>query len=193
MGQAHSPEPVKLIAGLLAASPTLLEAGRDLLGSEFGGVEQATEPYAWTESSYYCAEMGRDIWRQFVSLGLLFDPASLPDVKHRTNELEARWRDQRGRRVNLDPGYVDVNKLVLASTKDAAHRVYVRDGIYAEVTLRFEAGAWQPHDATYRDYAEPVAAMFFRQVRDRLLVQRRGSRNQREGRTSAAGRRASPG
>jgi hypothetical protein len=88
-------------------------------------------------------------------------------MKLKTNDLEERWRAAQGRQVNLDPGYVGYTKLVLASTKDASHRVYLGQGIYAEATLQFVRGSFQPWPYTYRDYAEPAAIEFFNRVRER--------------------------
>jgi hypothetical protein len=174
MGEPSVPEPVQLIVGLLAASPELLDEARVVLAEQIGVIESASEPYLWTESAYYNAEMGPVIWRQLVAVGRCIDPAALADVKRQTNDLERRWRDGSGRRrVNLDPGYLGVTKLVLATTKDAAHRVYLRDGIYAEATLHYANGSWHPYAHTYRDYAGAVALAFFKAVRSGYVARRR--------------------
>ena len=165
MGTPHSPGLVRLIAGLLVSSPPLLDDVHRRLTSAFGEITLASEVRPWTASRYYCGEMGEEIWRQFVSFAPLLDPADLAAAKRRTNELERHWRNDRGRRVNIDPGYVAPLKLVLATTKDAAHRVYLGDGIYAEVTLVFERGTFRPRPHTYPDYAEPEAIAFFDLVR----------------------------
>jgi hypothetical protein len=87
--------------------------------------------------------------------------------------MENRWRTATGRRVNIDPGYIAATKLVLASTKDAAHRVYLSDGIYAEATLQFARGSFQPCTYTYRDYAAAEVIAFFNAVRRDYLAQLR--------------------
>jgi len=178
MGEPSVPEPVQLIVGLLAASPELLGEARLVLAEQIGVIESASEPYVWTESAYYAREMGPVIWRQFVAVGRCIDPGALADVKRQTNDLERRWRDGSGRRrVNLDPGYVGVNKLVLATTKDAAHRVYLRDGIYAEATLHYANGSWHAYTHTYRDYAGAMALDFFKAVRSGYVARRRPTAN----------------
>ena len=68
--------------------------------------------------------------------------------------------------MNLDPGLLELGKLILATTKDQAHRIYLRDGIFAEVTLRYHAGAWQPWPWTYADYREPALAEFLQEARE---------------------------
>jgi hypothetical protein len=172
MGTRSEPSPVQPVVGILAASPALLPAVHDVLGAEVAPIELASEPFAWTFSPYYRAEMGEEIWRQFVSLAARIAPDALAALKHDTNALEDRWRGARGRAVNLDPGYLDLQRLVLASTKDAAHRVYLRDGIYAEATLGFQRGSFAPWPYTYRDYADPRAIAFFNRVRERFRAAR---------------------
>ena len=120
--------------------------------------------------------MGPDLKRMFVSFAPLIDPGQLARVKHETNHLEAEICEQAGsppefRLVNLDPGYIALSKLVLATTKDYSHRVYIGEGMYAEATLHWHDGAWRAWPYTYPDYASDVYHAFFRRVRERLLAQ----------------------
>ena len=173
MGTAHAPPPVKLIASLLAASEPLLSEARHALSNRFGPIDAQSEPAAWEFSRYYQDEMGDRIVRQFVSFERLTTPGKLAGLKQLTNELEQVWRTQRGRQVNIDPGYLSALKLVLATTKDAAHRIYLSGGIYAEVTLEFRDGRFQPYTHTYPDYAAASACEFFERVRATYLGQLR--------------------
>jgi len=166
MGAPTEPRLVKPIVGLLASSEALLEEAGAALASAIAPVASATEPYRWELSDYYRREMGETIWRRFAALEGVVAADSLVELKLQANELEQRWRAARGRRVNIDPGYVDLGKLVLASTKDAAHRVYLARGIYAEATLRYAAGRFLPWPYTYPDYAAPDALTFFTRVRE---------------------------
>ncbi len=175
MGSPGEPALVKPIVGVLAASRELLAAARGVVGSEIGATDLASEPVEWTVSAYYRHEMGDEIWRQYLSLADLMLPDELAGLKLRTNQLEQRWRTERGRSVNLDPGYVGLLQVVLASTKEAAHRVYLRRGIYAEATLRYLNGRFVSWPYTYRDYAAADAGDFFSRVRSRLRVQRRSA------------------
>jgi hypothetical protein len=113
--------------------------------------------------------MGSALKRRFISFAEKIDPSALAPIKRFTNELEARIAAGQGavaRPINLDPGYLTLAKLVLASTKDHAHRIYLSQGIYAEVTLSFRRGQWRHHDWTYPDYRRDDYHAFFTQCRD---------------------------
>jgi len=176
MGTPRGPAPVKLIAGLLASSDELLGEARAALSQRFGPVDACSAPSTWDFSSYYRDEIGDAIRRQFVGFETLITPDKLAGLKQITNEMENAWRTGSGRRVNIDPGYIATAKLVLASTKDAAHRVYLNGGIYAEATLHFSHGSFQPYVYSYRDYAAADAIAFFNEVRTRYLAQLHESR-----------------
>ncbi len=169
------PKPVKLIAGLLGASDTLLGEAAEALSRRFGPIEASSAVVTWELSTYYREEMGNALWRQFLSFERLIAPGKLAGVKQITNEMENAWRTQTGRRVNIDPGYIATSKLVLATTKDAAHRVYLSGGIYAEATLYFSNGTFRPYPHSYRDYAAADAIAFFNGVRARYLAQLRAT------------------
>jgi hypothetical protein len=171
MGMTRSPAPVKLIAGLLASSDDLLGEAAGALSRRFSPADAFSTPSKWDLSSYYRDEMGDVIWRQFLSFEDLIAPDMLAESKQITNSMEGVWRTGSGRRVNIDPGYIAATKLVLASTKDAAHRVYLSRGIYAEATLHFRNGSFQPYPYSYRDYAAAIA--FFNRVRTTYLAQLR--------------------
>jgi len=179
MGQIRQAESVKIFVGLLSAYPeSLAEAEADLVAA-FGPVDLRTGllPHEFTE--YYRQEMGGPLTRQFLSFENLVPPQQLPAIKRLTNEIEARaaagQRWPVARPVNLDPGYVTPAKLVLASTKDYSHRIYLDYGIYAEVTLLYSRARWQELPWTYPDFRTAVYHGFFSQVRDRLLEQRRST------------------
>ena len=164
---------MKLIAGLLASSDDLLGEARAALFERFGSVDASSVLSPWDLSSYYRDEMGDVIRRQFLSFETLIAPDKLAELKQITNDMEDAWRATAGRRVNIDPGYIATTKLVLASTKDAAHRVYLSGGIYAEATLHFSNGSFRPYPYSYRDYAAAEAIAFFNRVRTTYLAQLR--------------------
>jgi hypothetical protein len=179
MALAHPPQPVKLIAGLLAASEELLGNAHTALAQAHGTIDDTSAPALWKVSRYYDDEIGTEIWRQFLSFTALIDPGAIAAIKSGTNKLEGNWRKDGKRKVNIDPGYVGMTKLVLATTKDAAHRIYLGDGIFAEPTLRYENGGFQPYTHTYPDYADEVGLEFFSGVRARYVEQlRESARNQ---------------
>ncbi|MBI3091040.1 MAG: DUF4416 family protein [Candidatus Tectomicrobia bacterium] len=175
MGRARCPAPVKLIAGLLAREVPALEAGCRLLAERFGALERCSAPEPFSHSRYYEAEMGGPLVRLFCSFACLIDAAELPRIKRTTNDLEALrlLAASGGRRINLDPGYLAVDKVVLATTKGAAHRPYLGLGIYAELTYVYRSGAFDPLSWTYPDYRQPHVREFFAAVRRGYLTQLR--------------------
>src|SRR5512147_2819526 len=155
MGHIHPPLPVKLFIGMLSPEPGLFEACSEILQREFSPVDKSSECMPWDRSDYYREEMGPIIFRKFLFFEGTMDPGRLSAIKRFTDGLERDYTVISGknpqRRINLDPGYVTEAKVVLASTKDFAHRVYVGDGIYAEVTLRYNTKdrSFVPHEFTY--------------------------------------------
>ena len=116
-------------------------------------------------TSYYHKEMGEGLTRLFVTFKELMDRTRLPDIKQATIALEAELAQESKRRVNLDPGYLTLGQLFLASTKDNFQRIYLRDGIYAEVTLYYEQGRYRTFPWTYWDYASEEYHMVFKTIR----------------------------
>ncbi len=170
-------KPVKFIVGILAISEELLGEARELVADQLGSVDLFSDSWPFTSSKYYGKEMSPTLLRQFVSLAEPGDPAVLIQMKLTSNqvELDDAAKRSRGtnRAINLDPGYITAAKLVLATTKDYSHRVYLDRGIYAEVTLHYHGGTWQAWPWTYPDYAASSYHEFFTQVRSRLLEQLR--------------------
>lgn len=180
MGQTRSPKPVKLFAGLLSGDPDLLLRARQLLTRSFGPVDLEAGPWPFTQTDYYEPEMGCDLQRRFVSFVTLIPPGQLADIKHETNLIEEQIADQClladvSRPVNIDPGYVDLSKLVLGTTKDGSHRIYIGHGMYAEVTLQYADGGWKTLPWTYPDYREEAYHAFFVQLRQRLREDRQAA------------------
>jgi len=161
---------------MLAASSryaTALHWAQDRCIASYGAIALASEPFDFTETDYYAATMGADLKKQFLAFERLIDPAALAAIKRQANEWEAEYaglgRHPEPRPLNLDPGYITPAKLVLASTKDHAHRIYLREGNFAEVTLVYRQRRWQPHEWTYPDYRRDDYQAFFTQCRQRLL------------------------
>lgn len=157
-------------AGLLGRSETVLAEATRALTERLGPAAVVSDISDWSFSTYYQAEMGADLKRQFIFFGRPITADGLAEIKCWTNAIERALAVADRRRVNLDPGYLAPSKLVLATTKDFSHRIYLRDGIYAEVTLQFRAGSFQPLPWTYPDYRTPAAIALFNAARERLLV-----------------------
>ena len=174
MGDISLPDPVKLIVGMLSGRRELLAEAAERLGAEYGPIDLTSDIIDFDFTHYYDRQMGGPLLRQFVAFERLITPDEIAAVKLATNRLEAEFaaaaRAGPQRPVNLDPGYVTEGKLVLASVKDHAHRIYLRDGIYAEVTLRHAAGRWTASQHTFPDYASGAYDAFLTDARRRLRV-----------------------
>jgi hypothetical protein len=175
MWELKDPKPVKLIIGILAANQDCLQAAVEAITSEFGKADLISDTWPFTQTSYYNKETGENILRQFVSIEKLIDPGKLSKIKHKTNKLEQKLARQPisdlPRPVNLDPGVIEPSKLILATTKNYSHRIYIGGKIYAEVTLIFDKGTWRPLSYTYPDYKQNCYHDFFNKIRTRLLEQ----------------------
>lgn len=159
--------PVKAIIGVLTAETSILSTVYRELSEHFGPIDYTSELLTFDSTDYYESEMGIDLKRQFISFEKLIDAGTLSDKKLLTNQVEQHYAREgtSQRRVNLDVGYVCLAKLVLASTKDHAHRIYLRDGIYAEMTLRYYHKTFQPWEWTYPDYRSPTYIAIFNHIR----------------------------
>jgi hypothetical protein len=175
MWELKEPKSVKLIVGILAADERCLAAARESLSSTLGVLDLASDIWTFDQTDYYAREIGPHSLRQFVSVEKLIDPGQLAAIKHRTNALEqqlaATCATPFPRPVNLDPGIIEPSKLVLATTKNYAHRIYLGDRMYAEVTLVFDKGQWHPLPYTYPDYQRQEYFDFLSRVRTRLVQQ----------------------
>jgi len=172
VGQARLPAPVKVFVGVIIAWPERAGQVEVKLVERLGPVELRSGVLDFGHSAYYQEEMGEGLKRYFLGFRDLVSPDHLVALKHYTNELEHNAFSEGGRRwANLDPGYLTAAKVVLATTKDYAHRLYVSSGIYEEVTLiyrdrRFEALPW-----TYPDYRSGDYDAFFHQLRATYMRQ----------------------
>jgi hypothetical protein len=166
MGTVHPPGQVKLFCALLLAPTFPIDEIETVLAETYGGIVLRSMPMPFTQTTYYEREMGANLTRLYVAFDPLISMAALATVKHMTNQLETTWSQPQGRRrVNIDPGYLDLAKVVLASTKDHSHRLYIGEGIFAEVTLRYRQHAFQPWEWTYKDYKTQATLTFFHQLR----------------------------
>ncbi|MHC4103863.1 MAG: DUF4416 family protein, partial [Planctomycetota bacterium] len=171
---------VKLIIGILAANHNCLHTAADSLSDKFGKVDFSSEVWPFDQTDYYKEQTGPRILRQFVSIKRLIDLGILAKIKHQTNKLEQKLAKKLAlpltRPVNLDPGIIEPSKLVLATTKNYSHRIYIGKKMYAEVTLIFDKGSWRPQAYTYPDYKQQCYFDFFDKVRTRLMEQLKSKR-----------------
>jgi len=172
--QNLAPEPVKyLIAALLAPDLPLAEL-RQSLEPEFGPFDFVSEPMSFDVTDYYENEMGPDLVRVFLSLEALDDPGKLAACKLKTNELETRLARPDGtRRANLDVGYLDPGKLVLASAKWGWPKVYLSDGIFGDPTLYYRKGRFLPFNWGFPDFRSGRYEAVLLKIRSLYKAQRK--------------------
>lgn len=175
MWQLKDPKPAKLIIGILAADEECLKAAIEAINANFGKIDFTSDVWPFDQTDYYKDQTGENILRQFVSIEKLIDPGKLAKIKLKTNKLEQKLAEQSAsdllRPVNLDPGLIEPSKLVLATTKNYSHRIYIGKKIFAEVTLIFDKGKWKPFEYTYPDYRQDCYHDFFSKVRTQLVEQ----------------------
>jgi len=172
MGDIHQPTPVLLLVAVSSRYDEALAWAEQRGVEHFGTLLLKSEAFQFTETDYYTETMGKGLMKQFLAFERLIDPGELAGIKCRTNQWEAEYaqlgRHPEPRPLNLDPGYLTLAKLVLASTKDHAHRLYLNQGIYAEFTLQFRGGGWQACEWTYPDYRRSDYQEFFSRCRESL-------------------------
>jgi hypothetical protein len=175
MGTPREPRPAKYFVALLSPEFDLIPDVEQTLLPVLSEIDGRSEIMPWNESKFYEKEMGPALLRRFLSFSNLASPQDLAAVKLKTQAIEARYRavSSGGRRVNLDPGYVDAHKVVLASTKNAGQRIYLSSGIYGEATLLYHDGEFHGLPYTYPDYLWPETHAFFAQLRAVYLNQLR--------------------
>ena len=172
MGEPTPHGPVLLIMAAFSRYAEALQWARERSAPCWGEPVLESPLFDFHQTTYYQPTMGGPLKKQFFVFPHLQDPAKLVDWKLQTNNWETEYarlgRHPEPRPLNLDPGYLTLAKLVLASTKDFAHRIYLDRGIYAEITLFYRHGQWEPHPWTFPDYRRPEYHTFFTQVRQYL-------------------------
>jgi hypothetical protein len=168
------PEDVKLICSLFSPQETLIDQVIGELEGSFGLLEWRSPRLYFDRTRYYEKEMGWPLYRHFVAFKKLIRPEAIVDMKLATNLIEQKHLVRGNRQINIDPGYVSLERLVLATGKNYTHRIYLSKGIYADLTLVFHKGSFKPLDWTYRDYADPAVIGYFNEVREKYRAQIRG-------------------
>src|SRR5579859_8014145 len=168
MAKPKPPGPVLLVVAAFTRHDYLLARAHEELAARYGPVALASAVYDFDQTTYYEATMGSGLHKQLWAFRDLIAADGLVGIKLATNALEEALLGNypESRPINLDPGYLALGKFVLATTKDQAHRLYLRDGIFAEVTLQFRSGVFQPWPWTYADYRLPEVIAFLGQARE---------------------------
>jgi hypothetical protein len=169
---------VKPVVSVITAATELYEEVEYFLAGRFGAPDYVSPQMSFNQTGYYAKEMGTGLVRCIYACPALMRPDELYTLKLLTVDLETRLRVEGKRRVNIDPGYLSLAKLVLATTKDNVHRICIGEGVYAEVTLYFKKGRFHPWPWTYPDYANDeyraifggIRQIYRRQVREKGKV-----------------------
>ena len=175
MGALFDFEFEKLIVGVIYHDEDILKKALSMLVEEFGEWEDVCEEFSFSKefSEYYDAELGGEGKRRIYSFKRLVDPTRQAEIKTKTNEMEKRLSVDGDRKINLDPGFINHGRLMLATTKKAGFRIPLADGIYTELTLFYAKGCWQRLPWTYRDYQSLRVQKFLTEVRRKYLLERK--------------------
>ncbi|MDA8124075.1 MAG: DUF4416 family protein [Deltaproteobacteria bacterium] len=174
MSHPQPAEAVKLIASLFSGEGDLLNEAVRALTERFGRIDFLSSPVAFDYTDYYAKEFGGALIRRFVAFERLIRPEALPDVKLWTNGIEEKLCAEGKRRVNIDPGYLAGAHLILATGKGYTHRPYLRDGIYADLTLVYREGKFHSLPWTYPDYGSDGVMDILKRIRDKYILQLKG-------------------
>ena len=154
MSTPRIPHPGMLVLSVLSARLDEIWPGLfRTLEDRFGPAEYVSEPLLFDQTDYYDEELGSPIYRRFLAFETLRPLDELADIKTWTNGLELEYARDGRRGVNLDPGFLTLERLVLATGKNFSHRIYLKDGIWADLTLIWRQGAWEVQAWTFPDYA----------------------------------------
>jgi len=157
---------VKLVAGFIFREESIPDKAKNILRKEFGKIDYESQTLAFIHTDYYETEFGKNLKRKFISFEKLIRPQNLAKIKITTNTIEKKLSRNGIRLINIDPGYLDMAKLILASTKDYKHRIYLDKSIYAEITLFYQSKSFVPWEWTYPDYKTADYIRIFNQIRE---------------------------
>ncbi len=173
MSTPNTPDDVKLFSSLFSPRKQTIDRVIERLREIHGPIDWLSPWLFFDRTTYYAGEMGWPLHRRFVSFEGLVSPGSLVETKLATNRIEAESLKEGNRQVNIDPGIISAERLVLATGKNYIHRIYLSKGIYADLTLIFSKGSYRPLDWTYRDYADPQVIQWVNEIRAGYMAQLR--------------------
>lgn len=168
MSTKRHQEEALLFVGALYSSPDTYDRVLPELRNHFGEILLESPVITWDHSRYYNDELGIPISRRFIFFSQVIDASVLSEIKILTDDMESCTLRNGKRQINLDPGYLTEAKVILASTKNYSHRIYLGRGIYAEQEYIYSKGSYQPLSHTYTDYLKPEYLKIFGQARRRF-------------------------
>ena len=181
MGKISGPDFVKLFCGIITSARDLTEKALTELEKKFGIIDFTSKTLSFNDySDYYNSEMGGSLTRFWISFEKLISAANLARIKIWTNSLEGSLSVEGKRKINIDPGYITPANVILASTKDFSHRIYLQDGIYGEVTTIYKKSGFIKLPWSYPDYMSETASEFLSASRLKLLTRLKESKQERK-------------
>ncbi len=172
MSRPQTPKPAKLVIGFFLKEKDLVVPVIKALIEKFGPVDIVSSWLPFNFTTYYEPEMGAGLQRRLLSFTTLIMPDELPGIKLATNKLENEFSSPDGKRsLNIDPGYIALCHLILATGKAFTHRPYLRDGIYADLTLVYRGGRFQTLEWTFPDYGSEEMLKILTMLRARYFEQ----------------------
>ncbi len=157
--------PAKLVIGMLLKERAVFAELAARFADRFSPPDLVSPWFPFEYTSYYEQEMGAPLWRRVLAFSGLVAQDGLAQIKLETNAIEQDYRTGGRRRVNIDPGYLLLERFVLATGKNFSHRIYIGQGIYADLTLVYRHGGYHPLPWTYPDYADAPLSGFLKCVR----------------------------
>lgn len=170
MSTPQQPRPAKLFVSLFMRRKQLLRPLIDGLTDRFGPIDLIGPWFDFDFTDYYRREMGAPLFRRAMVFESCVSQGSLAAIKLETNRIEGHYSENGRRQVNIDPGLLSHERFVLATTKNFTHRIYIGEGIYADLTLIYTRGGFQPLPWTYPDYKEPGMHLFLTRSRNKYIA-----------------------
>jgi hypothetical protein len=170
MSVPSAPDKARLVIAIMYHDEALLEDAVKILVRKFGSIDLKSEPFDFAFTDYYEEELGKGLRKRFFCFSEPLEIERLPDIKLCTNRLEKKISKGPKRKINIDPGYLTVDALVLASCKPRPYRIYLGKGVYAHLTFIFRKSDVMTFSWTFADYATPGSVAFFMKVREKILT-----------------------
>ena len=175
------PKPAKLIISMFTSDKCLFDLYKEVLIKKFGEVDTESNDQHFNFTDYYEEEFGKNLMQKLFSFSTLIRQDELAEIKIITNGIENNFKNENiknnithpKRKINLDPGYITLDKYILASTKDGPSRIYLNQGIYAEITLRFINKSFVSCEYTYPNYKTNEYINYLNSVRKKYKLKLR--------------------
>ncbi len=158
------PPRAKLFIGVIYGSEEVLSAAEKFLIKKYGEIDFRTKRIPFVHTKYY-RDMGSSQSKVFISFKKLIRREDIVEIKLFTNRIEKKFSENKSRKINIDPGYLTLSNVYLATCKEFFHRAYLRRGVYLENEYRYVARRYQPWEWTYPDFQKPEYIYFFLEVR----------------------------